>query len=424
MKPIPGAKDRRPAVEVVLTTLNAGGKFGGGGYRISGGLHGVGVSVVNALSREARSSRSCATAARGRRPTRAARPPPSSMKGKPTTKTGTIVTFWPDPEIFVEGIEFDRKILAERLQEQSFLNKGIEIQLIDEREEPPVKQVFKATGGHRRLREVPRDRARRRSTARSSRPRRKARRTRRSSIALQWNERLLGVDPLVREHDQHPRGRDARGGPEEGAHERGEPVRAQQGAAEGEGGEPARRGRPRGTHRDRQRPAARAAVRGSDEDQARQRQRCARSSRRPSTSSSDDVARGAPGRREADRHEVLRGREGPDGGQAGTRPHPAQVVPRGRRAARASSRTASSPTRPRPSCSSSRATRPAARPSRRATRRPRRSCRSAARSSTSRRRGCTRSSRTRRSRRSSPRSARGSATRSSTSTRRAITRSC
>jgi DNA gyrase subunit B len=68
-------------------------------------------------------------------------------RGKATTKTGTIITFWPDPEIFVEGTEFDRKMLAERLQEQSFLTKGIEIQLIDERETKPVKQVFKATGG-------------------------------------------------------------------------------------------------------------------------------------------------------------------------------------------------------------------------------------------------------------------------------------
>ena len=146
VKPIPGAKDRRPAVEVVLTTLNAGGKFGGDGYRISGGLHGVGVSVVNALSAKLvvqvmRDGVSWTqTYARGKATTKL-------TKGKATKKTGAIVTFWPDPEIFVEGIEFDRKILAERLQEQSFLTKGIEIQLIDEREDETVKQVFKATGG-------------------------------------------------------------------------------------------------------------------------------------------------------------------------------------------------------------------------------------------------------------------------------------
>jgi DNA gyrase subunit B len=146
VKPIPGAKDRRPAVEVVLTTLNAGGKFGGEGYRISGGLHGVGVSVVNALSAkltvEVRRDGGTWTQsyARGKATSKL-------TKGKPTTKTGAIVTFWPDPEIFTEGTEFDRKVLAERLQEQSFLTKGIEIQLIDEREDRVNKQVFKATGG-------------------------------------------------------------------------------------------------------------------------------------------------------------------------------------------------------------------------------------------------------------------------------------
>jgi len=146
IKPIPKAKDRRPAVEVVLTTLNAGGKFGGDGYRISGGLHGVGVSVVNALSeklvvqvmREGGSWTQ--TYARGKATTKL-------TKGKPSRKTGTIITFWPDPEIFVEGVEFDSRMLAERLQEHAFLTKGVEIQLIDEREAKPVKQVFKASGG-------------------------------------------------------------------------------------------------------------------------------------------------------------------------------------------------------------------------------------------------------------------------------------
>jgi DNA gyrase subunit B len=146
VRPIPKSKDRRPAVEVVLTTLNAGGKFGGDGYRIAGGLHGVGVSVVNALSSKltVQVMRDGATwtqsYSRGNATTRLS-------KGKATSKTGTIVTFWPDPEIFVEGVEFSRALLTERLQEQAFLTRGIEVRLIDEREEPPVKQVFKATGG-------------------------------------------------------------------------------------------------------------------------------------------------------------------------------------------------------------------------------------------------------------------------------------
>jgi DNA gyrase subunit B len=146
VRPIPKSKDRRPAVEVVLTTLNAGGKFGGEGYRIAGGLHGVGVSVVNALSQKltVQVMRDGATwtqsYSRGKATSRL-------NKGKATSKRGTIVTFWPDPEIFTEGVEFSRPLLAERLQEQAFLTRGIEVQLIDEREAPPVKQVFKATGG-------------------------------------------------------------------------------------------------------------------------------------------------------------------------------------------------------------------------------------------------------------------------------------
>ena len=146
VKPIPRAKDRRPAIEVVLTTLNAGGKFGGGGYRISGGLHGVGVSVVNALSEKmtAEVMRDGAvwtqSYARGR-------PTSKLVKGKATTKTGTTVQFWPDPEIFTETREFKRETLAERLRELAFLNKGIEIHLIDQREEPVNKELFKANGG-------------------------------------------------------------------------------------------------------------------------------------------------------------------------------------------------------------------------------------------------------------------------------------
>jgi DNA gyrase subunit B len=146
VKPIPGAKDRRPAVEVVLTVLHAGGKFGGGGYKISGGLHGVGVSVVNALSTRlevevTRDGYSWSQAyERGK-------PLGKLAKGKPTTKTGTRVRFWPDPEIFVETLEFRFETLAERLRELSFLNKGAEITLADEREEPTRKESFKASGG-------------------------------------------------------------------------------------------------------------------------------------------------------------------------------------------------------------------------------------------------------------------------------------
>ena len=144
VKPIPGRRDRRPAIEVALTVLHAGGKFEAGGYAISGGLHGVGVSVVNALSAKLevqvwRDGFTWTMAfSRGKVTKKLA-------KGKATTKHGTLVRFWPDPEIFEEGVEFDRKILGEPLQELAFLNKGVEIQLVDEREK--TKDVFKATGG-------------------------------------------------------------------------------------------------------------------------------------------------------------------------------------------------------------------------------------------------------------------------------------
>jgi DNA gyrase subunit B len=146
VKPIPGAKDRRPAVEVVLTVLHAGGKFGGGGYAISGGLHGVGVSVVNALSRrldvEVQRDGAVWTQSFER-----GKPLGKLAKGKASTRTGTRVQFWPDPEVFTETLEFRRETLAERLRELAFLNKSVEIKLVDRREDPPHEDMFKASGG-------------------------------------------------------------------------------------------------------------------------------------------------------------------------------------------------------------------------------------------------------------------------------------
>ncbi len=146
VKPIPGAKDRRPAVEVVLTVLHAGGKFGGGGYAISGGLHGVGVSVVNALS-EKLTVEVMRDGFTWTQSYERGKPLGKLTKGKASTKTGTRVQFWPDPEVFVETLEFRREILAERLRELAFLNKGAEIKLVDERVEPKAEEIFKANGG-------------------------------------------------------------------------------------------------------------------------------------------------------------------------------------------------------------------------------------------------------------------------------------
>jgi DNA gyrase subunit B len=144
--PIPGNKDKRPALEVVMTVLHAGGKFGGGGYQVSGGLHGVGVSVVNALSAklEVEVHRDghmwTASFARGRIVQK-------TTKGKPSKRTGTTVRFWPDPQMFEETLEFKADILAQRLKELAYLTRGVTITLTDHRKQPPVEQTWKATGG-------------------------------------------------------------------------------------------------------------------------------------------------------------------------------------------------------------------------------------------------------------------------------------
>ena len=123
--------EKRPTVEVVMTVLHAGGKFDGKAYAVSGGLHGVGISVVNALStrvdlviykdgyvwrQEYNHSK-----------------PGKLMKGEATRRTGTTTTFWPDPKIF-ESTEFSFETIYRRLQEMAFLNRGLTISLRDERE--------------------------------------------------------------------------------------------------------------------------------------------------------------------------------------------------------------------------------------------------------------------------------------------------
>ena len=123
--------EKRPAVEVVLTTLHAGGKFDGKSYAVSGGLHGVGVSVVNALS-----SRLDVEIRRDgfvwRQRYEQSHPVTPLSRDEPTDETGTTITFWPDQVIF-ETTEWDWETLSRRLQEMAFLNRGLEINLLDER---------------------------------------------------------------------------------------------------------------------------------------------------------------------------------------------------------------------------------------------------------------------------------------------------
>jgi len=123
--------EKKPAVEVVLTVLHAGGKFGGGGYAVSGGLHGVGVSVVNALS----STLEVQVHRQGhvwRMGFVDGVPTGPLERGETTGRTGTTVTFWPSSETF-ETVEFDAETLRSRFQQMAFLNKGLELTFVDER---------------------------------------------------------------------------------------------------------------------------------------------------------------------------------------------------------------------------------------------------------------------------------------------------
>ena len=138
-------KAGRPALEVVFTILHAGGKFGGGGYKVSGGLHGVGASVVNALSewlevvvyKEGKKYK--------QRFERGKVVEDMQVLGD-TEKNGTKVTFKPDSQIFEDTV-YDFEILKERLRETAFLTKGLKIILIDDRAEEPVERIFHYEGG-------------------------------------------------------------------------------------------------------------------------------------------------------------------------------------------------------------------------------------------------------------------------------------
>ncbi len=151
--PYPSGEHKgKSAAEVVLTVLHAGGKFGGSGYKVSGGLHGVGVSVVNALSEKLiveidRGGKHYAQEyAKGGKPQ-------GKLKAVGDTprrgrSTGTTVTFWPDPTIFAaEGVEFVARTVLERLQTMAFLNRGLQIVFRDEREGRENEVTYQYKGG-------------------------------------------------------------------------------------------------------------------------------------------------------------------------------------------------------------------------------------------------------------------------------------
>ena len=405
-----------PAVEVVLTQLHAGGKFGGGGYAVSGGLHGVGISVVNALSDrldvEVRQQGHVFRHDLRRR--RARRRPLDAERGDRRDRHDDHLLGQPD--IF-ETVDYDFETLRARFQQMAFLNKGLTINLTDER--PEATEAERDADGMRRragrrrptrsprrrrpsrapvvlplrrrpgrLRQAPqRLQARRAGAPRGHRLRGRGHRAARSSLelAMQWtNAYSESVHTYANTINTH----------EGGTHEEGfraamtklvNDFAREQEPPQGEGREPHRRRRPRGPDRGHLGQARRAAVRGPDQDQARQlrgqglrpagRDRRARPLARaptPARAATSSARRSRPPRR-------------------GWRP----ARPARRPAARACSSPAACPASSR-DCQSKdpvdlrglhRRGRlaPAARPCAAATRTPRRSCRSAARSSTSRR---------------------------------------
>ncbi len=140
------SETKESALTTVLTKLHAGGKFEQGAYTVSGGLHGVGVSVVNALSSrleaEIRRDGHVWTQEFER-----GHPLGKVQKGKEIKRTGSTITFWPDEEIFKETTTFEYDIVQSRIRELAFLNRGIEVRLTDERPDEPIQETFLYKGG-------------------------------------------------------------------------------------------------------------------------------------------------------------------------------------------------------------------------------------------------------------------------------------
>ncbi len=247
-----GPHKGKSAAEVVLTVLHAGGKFGGAGYKVSGGLHGVGVSVVNALSErliieiDKGGKRYHQEYAKGGKPQgKLSVVGDTPARGSFPRKTGTSVTFWPDPTVFLaEGTEFVARTVLERLQTMAFLNKGLEIIFRDERPERELEQTFQYKGGivdfvkhlnaskealFSKVAHFEDEDDDRRPDARH-----------RHAV----EHRLLRRHPRLRQRHLHHRGRHARRGLQDCVDQCGQQVRPGEEPAQGKRREPARRRHP------------------------------------------------------------------------------------------------------------------------------------------------------------------------------------
>ena len=257
----------KSALEVILTTLHAGGKFDNDAYKVAGGLHGVGASVVNALSKSliAEVRRDGTTYIQKYR---RGKPLGPIEEGEPSRGTGTTVTFTPDPEIF-QSLDYDPVLIAERLDVKTYLNKGLVIQFVDQKSKTSVE--FRHDGGVADFLE--------RSHAQRSDQRV-------ASLALRARARGVrrrhplpprpGLDrgdrrghPVVRQHDPDPRRRHPRAGHALGRRHGGAPVHGDPRPGEEGDGDQAR-GHPRGAYRRAGHLRARAAVPGPDQGAAEQ----------------------------------------------------------------------------------------------------------------------------------------------------------
>ena len=256
----------KSAAEVVLTVLHAGGKFENDAYKVSGGLHGVGVSVVNALSetldleiwRDGQVYQQ--SYERGK--------PCTDLTDRPgtTKRRGTKVRFKPDTQVF-ETIEFSFDTLANRLRELAFLNGGVVITLEDEREEGKSHH-FHYEGG---IREFVTHLNKNRAVVNDLPIYMQAQKDRiETEIALQWNDGYAEAVYTLRQQHQHARRRHAPLRVPFGADADDQRLRHRAQPGEGSQGERQRRRHPRGTGRDHLREDSAAAVRGPDQDEAGQ----------------------------------------------------------------------------------------------------------------------------------------------------------
>ena len=256
----------KDALEVVHTVLHAGGKFGGGGYKVSGGLHGVGVSVVNALSSWMRVESSRDGFVWAQEYVRGKATTPVKKVGPSAGRHGTTTMFRADDEMF-ETTDYSFEMISQRLRESSYLNKGVWIRFVDERADR--ERSFYFEGG---LMSFVRHMNRNKETLHPAPDLRRASRGQHLGRGRPPVQRHLHRErPRLRQQHQHRRRRHARdrlpGRPDRVPERLGAPQRR----AQGQRPEPERRRRPRGPDGGHQRQARRAPVRGPDEGEAGQR---------------------------------------------------------------------------------------------------------------------------------------------------------